>query len=245
MIQFFKSNKKEILISLVTGIILIYVGPPLYNLGVWFVDRLVDLSISFSNYYYSTLAENNTLSFDETNNTILLWLMLCTVIYILQDYVQSKVKLLQEAKALKRKNSLHRDQLLGKLQYPQTDEEKQKMLDEMQEVDDSLDGILSALEKKKKSVKVMVMCYGLFVLYFYTKSLFHSIISDQINDFKIELTKLAPNVPEKTVKLLQAQWVEMDSKVDYDSIQQKISVLKGMVAKQKADQKFDEPIQDK
>ena len=45
------------------------------------------------------------------------------------------------------------------------------------------------------------------------------------NKFSRDITKIAPYVEERDIKLLQSDWVRMRSKSDYDEIYEKINEI--------------------
>ena len=80
MLSFFKKHKKEILISLGTGIALFYVEPVLNFLSNKVVSVAILVSKEYSNNFYTALAKKDLGEFDEYNSTLLSYLFILAIV---------------------------------------------------------------------------------------------------------------------------------------------------------------------
>src|SRR6266498_2218750 len=90
-----KKHRKEIIISLITGVFLFYVQPLLNILGSAFVRTFVLVSDKFSNVYYTSIALNDSNASSDLSNfllTIIITFILFYMIFHLREKEKDLVK---------------------------------------------------------------------------------------------------------------------------------------------------------
>jgi predicted PurR-regulated permease PerM len=219
-----RKHKKEIIISLVTGIFLFYVQPVLNFLGEIFVRTFILLSDTFSNDYYTSVAKNDPNTFADWSNFLLI-IIISIILFYSISYIGSRRKDLKKRIEKTLKDIASSKERLTK---NETEEEKSKdeILKELATFEDDATQIQESLSKRdNKLLTLYILSFFLMVLLFTNYALTKAISSENV-EFRNDLIKIAPCSNDTEIKLIEAKWVSMKNKVDYRKIKDTIEDIK-------------------
>ncbi len=207
MIQTIKENKTSIIIALVVGLFLFYSQPLLTFIGTQIVNLFVAVSIKFSNYYYSLVAQNdpNLISNYIASIIVLLyWFVVSSFfaeLYIaLQDYERELQNIEGKLKGIK--DDLSKGETTPELEITQ---------------------LQKKIQKRKRGMKMVIAISFLLFLYFCFKQGMYSVVNAKNVSFQNKLIVLSVHLSEDEIKQLKAKWVLMKSSDDYKQIIRAIS----------------------
>ncbi|MDO9339163.1 MAG: hypothetical protein Q7T72_01385 [Bacteroidales bacterium] len=214
--NYIKENGKNIFISLIVGILLFYAQPLLNLFGDKIVNSLIDISSSFSNYYYSNVSQYNGNSLDWINNYLLILFLTFGLILGIQyfsDTLEEMIKKIE--KTLK---EITNEQLPAK-----------EAKNEKEDYKDILNEIKVRIEKYKKNRKKMILTLillsSLLLMFFYGNLFLTTSINNKNRIFDRQITILTPIVEKHKLDLLRAEWAQMTNIDDYNKINLEISIL--------------------
>lgn len=219
-----RKHKKEIIISLVTGILLFYVQPALNFLSELFVWTFILISDTFSSNYYTSVAKNNPNTFAEWSN-ILLIIIISIISFSSISYIGSRKSELKKRIA-KTLEDIARSK--ERLANKETEKEKSKedILKELAILEDDANQIQESLLKRDNDLLILyVMSFFLMASLFTSYALTKAISSENV-EFRNDLIKIAPCSSDPEIKLIQAKWVSMKNKADYRIIKDRIADIK-------------------
>lgn len=219
-----KKHKKEIIISLLTGIFLFYVQPVLNFLGDLFVRTFILISDKFSNDYYTSIAKNDPNTFADWSNFLLI-IIISIILFYSISYIGSRKKELKKNIERTLKDIARTKNRLAK---KETEEEKSKeeILKELESLEDNSKQIHESLLKRdNKLLSLYILSFFLMVLLFTNYAITKSVTSANV-EFRNDVIKIAPYINENEIKILEAKWTSMKNSIDYDLIKKNIQDLK-------------------
>jgi len=230
-----RKHKKEILISLLTGIFLFYVQPILSYFGDVLINGVLLISDTFSVMYYKAVAKNDPNAYGEWTNFLQIYFLAFLMLYFVQSIRDKKRDYKRKIESNLRRVGLNREKL-KRASETRTQEEIEKEKEELTKEMDVLEADIIALKDRveKRDTKLMmgyILSAFVVVLLFSNYAMTKSVINENTN-FRNELIKLEPFANETELKILRADWVEMKSKTDYNRVIEKLNSLqKGVVKK--------------
>jgi hypothetical protein len=219
-----KKHKKEIIISLITGVFLFYVQPILSFLGDVFVRTFIWVSDKFSNDYYSKIARNDSNAFSDSNNLLLIFLIIGMVFYSI-IYIRNKKNELK-----KRIEKTLRDIINNKsnLQNEEIKEKKSKedILKELGVLEEEATQIRESLFRRdNRLLSIYILSFFMVIVLFTNYAITKAVDGENV-DFRNTLIRIAPFVDESEINKIKADWVKMKNKTDYSVIIKKIEGIK-------------------
>lgn len=219
-----RKHKKEIIISLVTSIILFCLEPLLNFLGKIFVRTIILISDTFSNYYYTLVAQNDPNTFAAWNNFLLIAIILIILFGYISYIVGRKRELKERIERMQKKIAISKEFL----KKEETADEKSKVniLSEIAAFENDANQIQESLSKlDNKFLTLYIMSFFLMALLFTNYALIEAISSENV-EFRNDIIKIAPYSSHLEIKLIQAKWVSMKNKDDYRIIKNRIADIK-------------------
>ena len=219
----FKRYKKEIVISLLTGIFLFYIQPILNFLGDNFVRFFIFVSDKFSNNYYTSVANDDSNTFADSTNFLFVFLIGVGLFYLIFENVKMKAELkIKVEKVLKTisetKNKLQR--------VSKEEKSKEEILKDLETLEESATNIKGSLFRKDKLlISSYILGFFALILLFTSYAFTKSVYNEDLN-FRNNIIKIAPFVNDGEIKQIKANWASMKKKSDYEVIITRIKELK-------------------
>lgn len=219
-----KKHKKEIIISMLTGIFLFYVQPVLNFLGDIFVNTFILLSDKFSNDYYISIAKNNPNTFADSSNFLLIIIISIILFYLIEILVNKKNELKKRIE--KTLSDIARTK--GRFNEPESVEQKSKeeILKELAKLEDDSIQIRDSIYKRDNNLlSLYILSFFLMILLFTTYAINKSVENSNV-EFRNNLIKIAPYTDEEQINIFKAKRVSIKNKCDYDSLNKYIQEIK-------------------
>jgi len=217
MIDFIKKHKKEILISLVTGIIIFYFQPLLTYLGDTIIGWVLTISKTFSNGYYKSVAENDPNLFSDDVNLLQIYCMIYLGLYWIGSLQTKRERFKRKIEnMLSSINNLK--ERLNNIDSKESFKSKDDLSKGLNASEARVLGLRESFEKGKRAVTIAYV--GVIVIFLLLAAKYTMAVSvSGLNlKFRNETMKVAPFVDDIEIKKLQSRWVQMESKDDYEGI---------------------------
>ncbi len=221
--------KKEIIISLITGVFLFYIQPALSFFGDLFISSIVSVSDSFSNAYYQAIAINDESQFASWT-TYLLTLAIVFALFMFSTRLRdNRRKLEGDIEHWLHTLTQYRERLNKPIEEYVIEEQNIKKEDILKDIDDLELKIGASKDKmnlgNKRLLTLYIMVFFMALLLF-SNYAFYKAVTKENNTFRNEMIKLAPSVDEIEILKLKASWASMRNKQDYEVVNETIEQLK-------------------
>lgn len=225
-------HKKEIVISLLTGIFLFYVQPILSYVGDALINGVLLISDTFSDMYYKAVAKNDPNAYGEWTNFLQIYFLAFLLFYFVQSIKDKKSDNKRKIESNLRKVGLYREKF-NRASETKTQEEKEKeeLVKEMDVLEADINAMKERVEKRDTNLIIgYILVVFLVALLFSNYAMTKSVVSENIN-FRNELIKLEPYADDFELKKLKAKWVDMNNKADYNSVIEKLKTFQKEIEK--------------
>jgi ABC-type multidrug transport system fused ATPase/permease subunit len=213
-------HKKEFIISLITAVVVFYAQPILNFLGDFFVNILLMVSKSFSNYYYTSIAMNDTNAFASWNNYLLI-----LIIFVIVGRFIADGRLLQNKN---RKNIEHTLKTIEEniseliLEKPKENKNRDDLLKDLNNLKNETIQTQKYILKTDKIFRPFCIFIICIVLFFFAHYAVQKSVSSANVGFRNNLIKIAPYIMDSERKMFESKWALMKNRADYDEIQKSI-----------------------
>jgi hypothetical protein len=212
-----KKHKKEIIISLITGIFLFYVQPALNFLGDLFIKTYIVLSDTFSNDYYSSIAKNDPNTFADFSNFLLIIILSIILLYSI-FYVDGKKRELKKRIERTLDDIVRAKKSVSDPAKNEEEKSREKFLEEIEALETNATQIRDNLFRRdNKLLSLYIMSFFFMALLFTNYAMKKSIFNANL-EFRNEIIKIKPFISDEQLKTIEAKWVSMKNKTDNDQI---------------------------
>lgn len=216
-----KKYRREIFISIATGILVLYLKPLLDSFGSVLISTCILVSVTFSNYYYTSVALNDSNAFIDLTYLLLIELSLLIIFYGIVNSINPK-KAVEELiqKTLKKNSELKVQILQPELKVEKSREERLKELE-------AIDKEIKQADKDMKSImRTLYILWFFLGIFLFTSYAFTKTVSSENVVFRNDIFKIAPFTNDIEIKEIQAQWTSMKNKRDYENVTKIVSEIK-------------------
>jgi hypothetical protein len=214
--DYLKENGTNIFISIIVGILLFYAQPLLKLFGDRIVDLLINISSSFSKYYYLSVSQYNGNSLDWINNYLLILFLTFGLIFGIQYFSNTLGDLIKKIENIFK-------------EVTNEQEPAKEVKNEKEDLNNILNDLKVKIEKYKKNRKKMIFALILMssflLIFFYGNLVFTTSINNKNRIFDRQITILTPIVEKHKLDLLRAEWAQMTNRDDFNRINLEISLL--------------------
>lgn len=221
-------HKKEIIISLITGIFIFYIQPLLEYLGTRFVWSFLFISEKFSNSYYQAISNNDLNAFSEWNSFLLNYLFsILSVIFVL--YIINNRKKLQADINKTISSIIETKQQIEKIDSDETDNKTQtieEILLSVTNLEAKAIFLKEKITKKDNNVIIISITTVFFIILLFSNYAINTSISKQNLIFRNDLIKIEPYIDNSIITKFKSDWARIENSKDFDIVKAKIDFLK-------------------
>lgn len=227
MIKILK-HKREIIISLITGIFIFYIQPFLEYLGNQFVKTFLLISDKFSNNYYQSISKNNATLFSEWNSFLLNYFfsIICIVfiVYMLdkrkknQSNVDETIISIRETKGkIEEINSEKKDIAV---------KTKEELLSAIIELEKKANSLRDKVNKRDNKIIFISIITGFLIVLLFSNHAINTSISKQNLIFRNDLIKIAPYTNDSVIIKLKSDWARIENFKNFNAVKMNVETLK-------------------
>jgi len=223
MFKFIKYNRKQIIISFVAGLILLIIKPLLSWIGGLLINTMLNVSNSFSDYFYVSISKQNPNLIDTQILILLVYGIGVFLLYL--NFVARDKKNNLKVQSEEQIDSL--EQLKKKIEG--NDSQVKKSKDEiLADITDSINSINEYKSKVKigKTLWALHFTSILLFLILFLSHLFYTQVNEENTSFQRDLKIVRYNSKsDSLIYKFEAKWVQMKNKEDYDRISNSIQEI--------------------
>jgi hypothetical protein len=229
----FIKHKREILISLVTGLAVVYIIPLINAVGEFLVQLFLSISDKFSDYYYTKVSLNYENEFSEANNMFLIFLFVLAIFSINMktrnimlksrrsiNKLAGKVKQAREEREEKNNLTLSKEELERK---------KEDLLNKMVENEDRILALQNETLKKDYFFSFVLIVNALIFIFFFSNFIVKKSVSNENLIFKNDIIKIKPYIIDTITLHLESDWASIQNKEDFDVVKAKVDSIKNTI----------------
>lgn len=224
-----KKNLSNIIISLIIGILTFYLQPILEYIGKVVVNYFNLASDTFSNYYYSIVAENDPYTFEGLTNYLLI--LLFGIVLLLIYITFSRLIHGQELKIQSRIKEIGRQKKFTEKATKDegvTDEEFWTNIRKMENISQNS---LLIIDNNKKRLKLMIIITAVLMIVLLSNYAFKITVTTENTKFRNKTIILLPILGQEKINELKSSWALMENSNDYNRIIEEVNRAEKMLLK--------------
>lgn len=216
--KFFKKHRVTIIITFVTGLILIYIKPLLDFLGGKLISFLLLISDKYNEFYYTLIAKNDPYLIVSDTNYMIIFVAFSVYVGIFIYLLDQRKGLKKDAsenlvkiKNIKKRitdNNVEQDNDLG----------EESILSELDKIEVIAEDNVRYFEKPNRVVltaRIVIVLVGILL---FSKFAFYQSISDKNVEFRNRTRIILPYIGQEKINRLNSKWAQMKNSEDYEKI---------------------------
>jgi hypothetical protein len=217
MLKFLKQHRKEIFISLGTGLILYFIEPILNFLGGRIVTVSISISKSFSDSFYKKLAEKDLSEINEWTATIVTWGTLTMIIFGIIFFQFKKIDIKRRVEKINSE--------VNPIESDDSNRTEQEMEEDLKLSFAKLRNAQNRFSKLVLPFKIINIILFCFIIFIFAQI---KVRKDLIVSFNNKIEALKPYLDAKEIDKLNSRWVLIKNSNDFDNLNFE---LKGLLAR--------------
>ncbi|BFP40021.1 hypothetical protein FGF1_08660 [Flavobacteriaceae bacterium GF1] len=212
--KFISTNKKEIVIGIIAGLIVFFLSPLLNFVGQKLLELFLKLNDAFSEAYYTDIARNNESRFSDGNNLILIFfmVMLCLAIFfLLLEMLDRRKKLIEDA--------------METLDGP-----KRPTEEELNARKTRLRKAVERYHSTKKRYRIFSWGMGIILILLSISMISSHFVIQSVAkenlEFQNDLNKIHPYITDENLLLLKSNWANIKNENDFDKVKKQVDSIK-------------------
>ncbi len=221
-------HKREIVISLITGIFIFYIQPLLEYLGNRFVKTFLLLSDKFSNNYYQSISKNDSTLFSEWNSFLLNYFfsILCLVFIV---YMFDKRKKLQSSVNETLISITETKEKIENINVEEKDitvRTKEELLSGIIDLEERAKSLLDRSNKRDNKIIFITITTAFLIVLLFSNHAINTSISKQNLIFRNDLIKITPYTNDSVISKLKSDWARIENSNDFGVLKASVESLK-------------------